>query len=129
MIDKEYKTTMSLRNPYGQYTVTVNEADLPIGDILEDVVKPLLLAAGYSEQNIEEYLGLEFDGDEGNDEGIKPYSNSIMVDNIEDIPGYDLKIPIPICIDEYMADSFSAEDQVFSRIAEGESTKEPQIIC
>lgn len=55
---------MTLRNQYGSYSITKNMGDLPIGDILADLVRPLLLAAGYSEQNIEEYLGPEFDGDD-----------------------------------------------------------------
>jgi len=64
MIDKSTvdTTTMTLYGKYGKYSITVNRGDLTIGDILADVVRPLLLAAGYSEQNVDEYLGLEFDG-------------------------------------------------------------------
>lgn len=65
MIDEwTVKTTMTLRNQYGRYSITKNMGDLPIGDILADLVRPLLLAAGYGEKNIEEYLGPEFDGDD-----------------------------------------------------------------
>jgi len=57
-------TTMSLRDQYGECSITVNKGDLPIEDIITDVVRPLLLAAGYGEQNVDEYLGPEFDGGE-----------------------------------------------------------------
>jgi len=38
-------TTMSLRDQYGECSITVNKGDLPIEDIITDVVRPLLLAA------------------------------------------------------------------------------------
>lgn len=60
-------TTMTLYTKYEEYSITVYRGDLPLGDIITSVVRPLLLAAGYGEQIIDEYLGPEFDGDDESD--------------------------------------------------------------
>lgn len=50
-------TKIELTNQYGTYTVTVLKDDLNASDIIDDVVYPVLLAAGYHHKNIEEAFG------------------------------------------------------------------------
>ena len=49
-------TEMTLRNKYGEYTVRIPRGDLLIGEMFDDVVKPVLLAAGYQRESIENWL-------------------------------------------------------------------------
>ena len=50
-------TTLELRNEFGRYTVELQKQEMNIGDVFEDLVMPVLLAAGYSQTVIESYLG------------------------------------------------------------------------
>jgi len=54
--DQEYVpvTTISLKNEFGTYTISVNEVGLDIVAIYENLFKPLLLAAGYQIKSIED---------------------------------------------------------------------------
>lgn len=49
-------TTLTLRNEYGEYTVQVNQRELTIAEIIDDLVIPVLLAAGYSREVIDSCL-------------------------------------------------------------------------
>ena len=48
-------TTLTLQDKHGTYTISVKRDDMPIGDMMEHVVR-LLLAAGYQPENINEYI-------------------------------------------------------------------------
>ena len=54
--DQEYipETTISLKNEFGTYTISVNETDLDTMGMYEYLFKPLLLAAGYQIKSIED---------------------------------------------------------------------------
>jgi len=56
--DKKYipETTISLKNEFGTYTISVNETDLDIVGMYEHLFKPLLLAAGYHIESIEDHF-------------------------------------------------------------------------
>ena len=49
-------TEITLRNKYGEYTVRVLRGDLLIGEMFDDVVKPVLLAAGYQRESLDNWL-------------------------------------------------------------------------
>ena len=49
-------TSITLYNQYGDYTISLNEDDLNMDDMFSELIKPLLLAAGYQPENIDEYL-------------------------------------------------------------------------
>ena len=49
-------TEITLHNKYGEYVVRVPRGDLLIGEMFDDVVKPVLLAAGYQRESIENWI-------------------------------------------------------------------------
>ena len=55
-IEKAQTTTIILQNQYGKYTVEVPQTDLNLQDCLEQLVSPILKAAGYSEALVNEIL-------------------------------------------------------------------------
>ena len=50
------ETTMELKNSYGTYTISVQGTDHSVSGMFEELIVPLLLAAGYAEKSIEDYL-------------------------------------------------------------------------
>jgi hypothetical protein len=50
-------TTATLENENGRYVVSIQQTEVNMSDMIDFVVKPLLLAAGYSPNVIKEYLG------------------------------------------------------------------------
>ena len=48
------ETTMSLKNEFGTYTISVSETGLGTMGMYEHLFKPLLLAAGYQIKSIED---------------------------------------------------------------------------
>lgn len=57
--DVPFGTTITLSNCYGAYTVTIKKDDMVLGEIFADLVKPVLLAAGYQTESISDYLNDE----------------------------------------------------------------------
>ena len=55
ILDLNKPTVFTLKNGYGEYSVSVNHSDLDIIQMF-DLVRSLLLAAGYSEQSIDGIL-------------------------------------------------------------------------
>lgn len=51
------KTTLTLENEYGTYTISVNKTDMPIYEVMDELVEKVLLAAGYHINNVNEVLG------------------------------------------------------------------------
>lgn len=49
-------TEIILRNENGEYAVKVYETGLDMNQLVNDVIVPVLLAAGYSQTTIDEYL-------------------------------------------------------------------------
>jgi hypothetical protein len=52
-------TRIELKTKYGSYIVEVNEDDLDIYEVVEQLVVPVLTAAGYAPDNVREALGGE----------------------------------------------------------------------
>lgn len=52
-------TTVILITNYGEYSVTHNEVDLTMDEMLTHVIKPVLLAAGYHPDTVSSYLDCE----------------------------------------------------------------------
>ena len=50
------ETTMSLKNEFGTYTISVSETGLGTMGMYEHLFKPLLLAAGYQIKSIEDHF-------------------------------------------------------------------------
>lgn len=48
-------TKLTLENEYGIYAVEVNKSNMEISDVFETLIAPILLAAGYSTDNIKEW--------------------------------------------------------------------------
>jgi hypothetical protein len=53
------ETTITLKNEHGEYTITINKGGISIGSVIEDLVIPLLLAAGYAKETIDRYIDCE----------------------------------------------------------------------
>ena len=49
-------TEITLRNKYGEYTVRVLRDDMLIGELFDDVVVPVMLAAGYQRESLDNWL-------------------------------------------------------------------------
>ena len=52
-------TRITLENPHGVYTVALKSDPCNIHTFIEELVIPLLLAAGYSRSSIDTALGLD----------------------------------------------------------------------
>lgn len=66
---KKLKTTITLKNQYGKYAITAYKNDLDIGEMMEDLVEPLFLAAGYNRKSF--YWRESNNNDaEGNDDAL-----------------------------------------------------------
>lgn len=48
-------TTMSFKCWHGEYTVSVPQEAMTLGDLMDEVVQPLLLAVGYHPKTIDDY--------------------------------------------------------------------------
>lgn len=53
------KTTLTLENEHGTYTISVNKTDMPIYEVMDELVEKVLLAAGYHCNVVNEALGRE----------------------------------------------------------------------
>ena len=52
-------TKITLKDAYGEYNIEVPRIELSIDEIFSDFVRPVLLAAGYSKEIIDEIMGGE----------------------------------------------------------------------
>jgi hypothetical protein len=50
-------TEVTLRNEHGEYTIRVRRTELNVAGMVEDLLKPMMLAAGYAEKNVDEMMG------------------------------------------------------------------------
>ena len=48
------KTKLTLENAYGTYSIEINGSDLDITEMVEQVIKPVLLSATYAPETIAE---------------------------------------------------------------------------
>ena len=53
----ENRTTLTLKNNYGEYSVTVNKVDFGIQTMFDELVLPVLLASGYNREGITDVFG------------------------------------------------------------------------
>jgi len=53
---KEKTTKVTLENEHGTYSVEVKDIELTIDELIRNVIKPAILAAGYSEKLVNEHL-------------------------------------------------------------------------
>ena len=49
-------TSITFYSQYGEYSITVNKDDMNMEEIMGELVRPLLLAAGFQPENISEYI-------------------------------------------------------------------------
>lgn len=49
-------TAITLENENGQYRIKIPKTALNISDMFEDLIEPLLVAAGFSQDTIDDYL-------------------------------------------------------------------------
>jgi hypothetical protein len=52
-------TTMTLETPDGTYSIMVGYHGMAVGELVNEIVIPLLLAAGYQRESINDALGIE----------------------------------------------------------------------
>jgi hypothetical protein len=50
---KTPKTTITLQTEYGTVSVTVNKNDLTIHDLIDQLVKPVIIASGYHQELVD----------------------------------------------------------------------------
>jgi len=53
---KKAHSTITLKNEFGKYRVVFNGTDLPLSEVMENLVCPVLIAAGYSESNVRDFV-------------------------------------------------------------------------
>lgn len=51
------QTSITLKNENGEYTVVMYETEMNLDSVISNLVKPVLLATGYSSQLVDEILG------------------------------------------------------------------------
>lgn len=56
---EEKTTTMLLDDGYGAYSITVPGSDMDVPDLYDGLIRPLLLAAGYTEKSVDNYFRRE----------------------------------------------------------------------
>ena len=52
-------TILTIENNYGKCSIEANKTDMSLGDLMEDLIVPLLLAAGYGQGTIDSYIDTE----------------------------------------------------------------------
>jgi hypothetical protein len=53
-------TIVTLENQYHKINIEVPETDLDAGDFVNQLLRPLMLAAGYSESTVNDYIPYGF---------------------------------------------------------------------
>lgn len=53
---EQAKTTATLTTEYGSVTIVVNKTDMTLPEVFEELLEPLLLATGFSQGVIDDYL-------------------------------------------------------------------------
>ena len=56
------KTTVALKNECGTFSVSVDKTTMIICDVIDELIVPLLLAAGYSDKTLGRYIASEVVG-------------------------------------------------------------------
>ena len=56
LVEAQVSTQIILKNGYGEFAVKINKTDMNIGEMFDDLIKPVLLAAGYAEETIDKML-------------------------------------------------------------------------
>lgn len=51
------ETNLTLTNMYGTYSITVPGGDQNLPSMIENLLKPVLKSAGFSEKQVNEHLG------------------------------------------------------------------------
>lgn len=54
--EKNPETILYLKNRYGSYRISIPKEDLTIGALIEELIIPVLTAAGYGQKLIDEYI-------------------------------------------------------------------------
>ena len=49
-------TSITLSTQYGTYTISIGKEDMNMEDVMGELIRPLLLAAGYHSETISEYI-------------------------------------------------------------------------
>jgi len=49
-------TSINFKDEFGSYTIEINKDGMTIDEVFEDLITPVLLAAGYSRKNIEDRI-------------------------------------------------------------------------
>ena len=49
-------TSIEFENEYGRYTISMEEDIVQIDNVMQELVKPLLLAAGFQPESVSEYI-------------------------------------------------------------------------
>lgn len=57
-ISKE-TTSIALKNCYGEYTIICKDTDMCLTDLVQNLVIPVLYAAGYQKENIVDIFNLD----------------------------------------------------------------------
>ena len=52
-LDGVVSTTARLTTEHGSVMISVNKTDMTVNDLFDEVIEPMLLAAGYSKESIE----------------------------------------------------------------------------
>lgn len=52
-------TEITLKNENGTYTINVPQVEMHIGDMIQEIIVPVLRAAGYGDSSIEQRIYME----------------------------------------------------------------------
>jgi hypothetical protein len=66
----EKQTTIEFKNKHGEYKISVNKDEMTIGEVFEDLIEPVLLAAQYRQEQIDDYLDNEVTNSESHKNNV-----------------------------------------------------------
>ena len=49
-------TSITIETSYSKITIEVDKEDMTMGELISDIIRPAILAIGYSEQTVNEWI-------------------------------------------------------------------------
>lgn len=53
----KHRTSVTISNEHGVYSVSVDRTEVGLDELVDDVITPALLSAGYAEATVKDFLG------------------------------------------------------------------------
>jgi len=54
--EEQNMTSITIETSYSKITIEVDKEDMTMGELISDIIRPAILAIGYSEQTVNEWI-------------------------------------------------------------------------